>query len=153
MAHRNRQRAKPDSLAKHANLKSYYETLTRLHERLTEFPYEEYLDQEVPFGECLEQEQFTYEPSCATYGRSKLEWEHGYYGAARFADGSTWYMEPGWEVGKCSQSPRLGLNLTNVESGSAPTSSTSPDSRPTSYVTYRPFKIWVLLDSPLKFNT
>ena len=89
MARLNLQRAKPDSIPKHASLKSYYETLIRVHERLTEFPYEDYLDQEYD----------VYEPVHASYGYSKLEWDHGYYGAARFADGSTWYMEPGWEVG------------------------------------------------------
>ena len=139
MAHLNLQSAKPGSLAKHTSLKSYYETLIRVHERLTEFPHED-------------QEQYLFEPWHVNYGYSKLEWDHGYYGAARFADGSTWYMEPGWEVSKYPQGPRSGPNLTDVKSGSAPTSSTSPDSRPTSCVTYSPFKIWVFLDN-LKVNT
>ena len=97
MAHLNLQRAKPDSRAKHTSLKSYYETLICVHERLTEFPDEESLDEELHM----------FEPWHANYGYSKLEWDHGYYGAARFADGSTWYMEPGWEVGRCPQRPRL----------------------------------------------
>lgn len=143
MAHRNFQRAKPHSLAKYTSLKSYYEALMRVHERLTEYPYEGYSDHE----------QDRYEPYHADYGRYRLEWEHGYYGAARFADGLTWYKEPGWEVGKCPHGPRSRLKLINIESGSAPTSLKFPDSRPISYVTYSPFKIWVLLDSQPKVNT
>ena len=143
MAHLNLQRAKPDSRAGHTSLKSYYETLIRLHEPLTEFPYEESLDEEHD----------VYAPWYANYGFSKLEWAHGYYGAARFADGSTWFMDPSWEVGKDPLGPRLKVNLTNVESGSAPTSSTFPDSRPTSYVTYRLSKTWVIIDSGPKFKT
>lgn len=90
MAHLNLQRTKPESRAKHTSLKSYYETLIRVHERLTEFPY----------GDSLNEERYNYEPWHSSYGVSKLEYDHGYYGAARFADGSTWYMEAGWEVGK-----------------------------------------------------
>ena len=130
MAHQNLQRAKPDSLAKYTSLESYYETLIRVHERLTEYSYEEYSDQE----------QDHYEPYHADYGRYKLEYEHGYYGAARFADGFTWDVESGWEVGNCPHCLRPRLNLTNIESGSAPTSSRFPDSRPIYYDTYSPFK-------------
>ena len=90
MADRNLQRAKPDSLAKHTSLKSYYETLTRVHERLTELPDDESSDAE----QCI------YEPWFASYGGCKLEWNHGYYGAARFTDTAAWYMVSGWEVGK-----------------------------------------------------
>ena len=84
MAHLNLQRAKPDSLVTHANLESYYESLIRVHDRLTEFPWEDSLDQEHDI----------YEPWYSSYGYAKLEWLHGYYGAARFADVSIWCMEP-----------------------------------------------------------
>lgn len=37
------------------------------------------------------------------YGWYKLEWEHLYYGAARFANSLSWWCKPGWEV--CGFSP------------------------------------------------
>ena len=92
MACRNHQRAKPNSRGKYINLESYYQTLIHLHERLTEYPYDEYSDQE----------QDQYAPYHADYGRYKLEWDHGYYGAARYADGLTWDVEPSWEVSRYS---------------------------------------------------
>ena len=88
-AHLNLQRAKPDSCAKYTSLQTYYETLIRLHEQLTQLPYEDFED------------SIMYEPWLSRYGSSKLEWNHGYYGAARFTYVFTWNMELGWEVSRC----------------------------------------------------
>ena len=104
IAHLNLQRAKPGSPAKHTSLESYYETLIRLHEGL-KFPYDE----------CFDDEQNMYAPWRLNYGCHKLEWDHGYYGAARFADGSTGNIEPGWEVSRCLQRWRSAPNLTMLK--------------------------------------
>ena len=74
--------------SKYATLEGYYEGLLRLHDRNTEYPYGTEIEDEVA--------KFTAYPS--EYGSYKLEWEHQYYGASRFADGSAWSFVPGWEV-------------------------------------------------------
>ena len=71
---------------KYATLESYYEAMLRLHERNTVPP-------PLP-----EEQAGQYNPGRAEYGQYKLEWEHGYYGTERFADGSDWWIQPGWEV-------------------------------------------------------
>lgn len=89
-------------------LASYYEALLHLHDRNTEYAYESHSDPP--------QEQGLHEPYRADYGRYRLEWEHGYYGGTRFADGSTWYMEPRWEVGKSFLVGQgRDANLVNIE--------------------------------------
>lgn len=76
----------------HGSLEGCYEALLRLHERTTEYPYGTDIEEEVA--------KHTAYPS--EYGQFKLEWEHQYYGAARFAEGSSWDMfEAGWEVRCC----------------------------------------------------
>jgi len=73
----------------YGSLESYYDALLRLHERNTEYPY----------GTDIEEEVARYNAYPSEYGHYKLEWEHRYYGAARFAGGSSWGLfEPGWEV-------------------------------------------------------
>ena len=72
----------------YTSVEAYYGALLRLHERNTQYPYDTEIEDEVA--------KFT--PYPGEYGAYKLEWEHQYYGAARFADGSSWSFEPGWEV-------------------------------------------------------
>ncbi|KAL6713503.1 hypothetical protein ACLMJK_008968 [Lecanora helva] len=72
---------------KYTTLEAYYEALLRLHDRNTEYPY----------GTDIEEEVAKYTAYPGEYGSYKLEWEHQYYGASRFADGSSWWSEPGWE--------------------------------------------------------
>ena len=71
------------------SVQGYYEALLRIHDRLTSWPYDD------PDAE-KQLERFHAYPT--EYGSYKLEWEHQYYGAARFADGSDWSWVPEWEV-------------------------------------------------------
>jgi len=79
------------TLPKCATLEAHYEALLRLHDRNTEYPYGTDIEDEVA--------KITAYPS--EYGSYKLEWEHQYYGASSFADGSWWAFESGWEVASC----------------------------------------------------
>ena len=76
-------------------LEDYYNAMVRLTERNTEWPWD------TPLAEELSR-SFAYSEE---YGSYKLEWEHLYYGAARFADGQSWCIEPGWEV--CGLPPSM----------------------------------------------
>lgn len=69
-------------------LEDYYNAMLRLTERNTEWPWDSPLARELS----------RYIAYSGEYGSYKLEWEHLYYGAARFANGSSWCIEPGWEV-------------------------------------------------------
>ena len=73
---------------RYGTLEGYYSAMLRLHEHNTVYPYDTPLEEEVS--------RYTAYPG--EYGSYKLEWEHQYYGAARFANGSSWCIEPGWEV-------------------------------------------------------
>ena len=79
----------PDNTMDYTSLQGYYEALLRLHDRLTSWPYDD-PDAEEQLGR--------FYVVAFEYGSYKLEWEHQYYGAARFADGSYWDWVPGWEV-------------------------------------------------------
>lgn len=74
--------------SRYGTLEGHYDAMLRLHERNTEWPWD------TPLAEELSQ----YVAYPQEYGSYKLEWEHLNYGAARFADGSSWCIEPGWEV-------------------------------------------------------
>ncbi|KAL8788412.1 MAG: hypothetical protein Q9195_007291 [Heterodermia aff. obscurata] len=69
----------PDATVNYTSLQGYYDALLRLHDRLTSWPYD---DPEA------EEQLEKFHPYPSEYGCHKLEWEHQYYGAARFADGS-----------------------------------------------------------------
>ena len=73
----------------YTSLQGYYEALLRLHDRLTSWPYDD-PDAEEQLSRVY------YGPF--EYGRYALEWEHGYYGAARFATGLGWDWVREWEV-------------------------------------------------------
>ena len=77
------------SAVDYTSLQSYYDALLRLHDRLTQWPYDD------PDAEEQLEKFYAYPTE---YGSYKLEWEHQYYGAARFAYGSGWNWAPGWEV-------------------------------------------------------
>ena len=79
----------PSAISNYTSLEGYYEALLRLHDRLTSWPYGD---------PDLEEQLEKFHPYPGEYGSYKLEWEHQYYGAARFADGSGWSWTPEWEV-------------------------------------------------------
>lgn len=64
----------------YGSLENYYEALLRLHECNTKYPY----------GTEIEEEVAKHTDYPCEYGGYKLEWEHRYYGADRFAEGSSW---------------------------------------------------------------
>ena len=46
---------------------------------------------------------------------NNLGWEHGYLSSARFANGSTWYNEPGWSIGEPLRYSNQDVDLTLTE--------------------------------------
>ena len=73
---------------RYGTLEGHYDAMLRLHERNTAWPWDTPLAEELSRHIAYPRE----------YGSYKLEWEHLYYGAARFANGSSWCIELGWEV-------------------------------------------------------
>ena len=81
----------------YTSLQGYYEAILRLHDRLTDWPY----------GDPDAEEQLSkFHAYPSEYGAYSLAWEHQYYGAARFGDGSEWFWVPGWEVRSCASTAR-----------------------------------------------
>ena len=89
IAQYNALRNAPCDAMDYISLQGYYEALLRLHDRLTSWPY----------GCSDAEEQLSrFHAYPFEYGSFALEWEHQYYGAARFANGSDWDWSPEWEV-------------------------------------------------------
>lgn len=89
VAQYNRSCNAPYNTVDYTSLQGYYEALLRLHDRLTSWPWDD---------PDAEEQLSRFHPYPTEYGSYKLEWEHQYYGAARFADGSGWDWAPEWEV-------------------------------------------------------
>ena len=69
--------------------------MLRLHECYTEWPWDTPLAEELSCYIAYPEE----------YGSFKLVWEHLYYGSAKFANGCSWCIEPGWEI--CGSPPSM----------------------------------------------
>ena len=73
----------------YASFQGYYGAFLSLHDRLTSWPYDD------PDAEEQLEESHAYPTE---YGSYILEWEHQYYGAARFPDESDWDWAQEWKA-------------------------------------------------------
>lgn len=85
VSHRNLHQAKDG--AHFTTIHEYYQAMCRLHLRNTTYPYTVSNEATGDWG-----------PNLIEFGAYALEWEHDYYGAGNFANGSGWICENDWEV-------------------------------------------------------